>query len=124
MPRWLCIPLLSVFLPEGKNVEDDIYSICKMEEPDEEDELQAVAKHFGKDLDELTLEALIKLEQKRPDEEGDDQELEEEGVPKRQAPSLASILGTMSSAATLGLTESISACVGYEKENGECNHNI
>lgn len=93
-----------------------------MEEPDEEDELQAVAKHFDKDLDELTLEALIKLEQKRPDEEGEDQE--EEGVPKRQAPSLASILGTMPSAATLGLTESIGDCVGDEKENGECNHHI
>lgn len=91
-----------------------------MEEPEEEDELQAVAKHFGKDLNELTLEALIKLEQKRPDEEGENQELEEEGVPKRKAPSLASILGTMPSAATLGLSESISDCVG-DKENGECS---
>lgn len=111
---------MSVFLPDGENVYDDILSICKMEEPEEEDELQAVAKHFGKDLNELTLEALIKLEQKRPDEEEENQELEEEGVPKRKAPSLASILGTMPSAATLGLNESISDCMGDE-ENGECS---
>lgn len=83
-----------------------------MEEPEEEDELQAVAKHFGKDLNELTLEALIKLEQRTPEEEGD---------PKRKAPSLASILGKMPSAATLGLNESIRDCIGEEKENGECS---
>lgn len=83
-----------------------------MEEPEEEDELQAVAKHFGKDLNELTLEALIKLEQRTPEEEGD---------PKRKAPSLASILGKMPSAATLGLNESIRDCIGGEKENGECS---
>lgn len=87
------------------------------EEPEEEDELQAVAKHFGKDLGDLTLEALIKLEQNRPEEEEENQELEED-VPKRKGPSLASILGTMPTAATLGLPESISNCIGDEKENG------
>ncbi len=85
------------------------------EEPGEEEELQAVAKHFGKDLDELTLEALIKLEQKMPEE------VEEQGedAPKRKGPSLGFILGTMPSAATLGLSESISDSVCDEKENGE-----
>lgn len=90
-----------------------------MEEPEEEDELHALAHYFGKDLEELTLEALIKLEQKRPEEEEEDQELEEDGVPRRNAPSLASILGPMPSAATLGHTKSISDCKGDEKENGE-----
>lgn len=90
------------------------------EEPEEEEELQAVAKHFGKDLDELTLEALIKLEQKTPEKGEENQELEED-VPKRKAPSLESILGTMPSAATLGLSESIGDCIGNEKENGECS---
>ena len=72
-----------------------------------------MAKHFGRELDELTLEALIKLEQKRPEEE-----VNREGdVPKRKCPSLASILGTMPSSATLGLSESINNCV--EKENGK-----
>ncbi|XP_061599964.1 transcription factor IIIB 90 kDa subunit-like [Cololabis saira] len=82
------------------------------EDPDLDEELQAVAKHFGKELGEITLEALIKLEQKRP---GEDEE--EGGVPTRKGPSLSSILGTMPSSATLGLPESISTCVGEEKEN-------
>ncbi|KAA8589327.1 hypothetical protein FQN60_012692, partial [Etheostoma spectabile] len=86
---------------------------CK--EQEEEDVLQAVAKHFGKDLDELTLEALLKLERKRPEEEEENQE---EDVPKRKAPSLASILGQMPTAATLGLPESIGKCFGDGKENG------
>ncbi|KAF1374395.1 hypothetical protein PFLUV_G00228660 [Perca fluviatilis] len=84
------------------------------EESEEEDVLQAVAKHFGKDLGELTLEALLKLERKRPEEE---EENHEEDVPKRKAPSLASILGPMPTAATLGLPESIDNCIGDEKEN-------
>ncbi|XP_070776518.1 transcription factor IIIB 90 kDa subunit-like [Enoplosus armatus] len=108
---------------DGESVKDDVLSTSSQmaddEEPEVEDELQAVAKHFGKELDELTLEALIKLEQKRPEEDQDlDQDQEqEEDVPKRKAPSLASILGTMPSSATLGLNESISDCVGEEKEN-------
>ncbi|CAG03766.1 unnamed protein product [Tetraodon nigroviridis] len=87
-------------------------SACK---PDgsEEDDLQAVAKYFGKDLEELTLEALIKLEQPRPQEEEEEEE-EEDAVPRRKAPSLASILGPMPSAATLD-------CRGDEKEKEKEN---
>ncbi|XP_029316218.1 BRF1 general transcription factor IIIB subunit a, partial [Cottoperca gobio] len=84
------------------------------EELGDEDVLQAVAKHFGKELGELTLEALLKLEQQKPGQEEDDQD---EDVPKRKAPSLASILGTMPTAATLGLSESISNYFGDGKEN-------
>ncbi|KAK9534159.1 hypothetical protein VZT92_009224 [Zoarces viviparus] len=82
---------------------------CEEAEAEEEDVLQAVAKHFGKELGELTLEALMKLEQKGPDqeeEEEEDQELEGD-IPKRKAPSLQSILGAMPTAATLGLPEGI-----------------
>uniref|UniRef100_A0A3Q4IFX7 Transcription factor IIIB 90 kDa subunit n=1 Tax=Neolamprologus brichardi TaxID=32507 RepID=A0A3Q4IFX7_NEOBR len=85
---------------------------------EDEDELRAVAKHFGKDLNELTVEALIKLEQKRPEDEEGNQEQEEDGdFPQRKAPSLAFLLGSMPSSATLGLSESISSCVTDEKEN-------
>lgn len=117
--------MLSVSLPDSKTASDDSLSTSSKtgddEEPDEEDELQAVAKHFGKDLGELTLEALIRLEQKGPEEQEENQELEED-VPKRKAPSLESILGTMPTAATLGLNQSISDCIGEEKENGECTY--
>ncbi|XP_031728997.1 BRF1 general transcription factor IIIB subunit a [Anarrhichthys ocellatus] len=83
---------------------------CEEAEAEDEDVLQAVAKHFGKELGELTLEALMKLEHKGPDqedeEEDEDQELEGD-IPKRKAPSLQSILGPMPTAATLGLPEGI-----------------
>lgn len=82
---------------------------------EEEDVIQAVAKHFGKEFSELTLEALIQLEQKGSEV---DEENQEEDTLKRKGPSLASILGTVPSAATLGLNESISSCMG-DKENGE-----
>lgn len=114
---------MSVALPD-KNVgedDDDSRSTCKEEEPEEEDELQAVADHFGKDLSELTLEALLELEpDMRPVLVGDGPDPEKEGgAPERKAPSLASILGTMPTAATLGLNKPISDCMGDEKENGE-----
>ncbi|XP_034091183.1 BRF1 RNA polymerase III transcription initiation factor subunit a [Gymnodraco acuticeps] len=87
------------------------------EDTEEEDVLKAVAKHFGKDMEELTLEALLKLEQRKlGQEEQNDQELEGD-IPKRKAPSLESILGPMPTAATLGLPESISSCIKDGKEN-------
>lgn len=95
---------------------EDIRSVLSQQEDVQSDEeLRAVARHFDKDLDTLTVEALIKLEQETPQEEN---ECGME-VPKRGGPSLASILGTMPSAATLGLPESISDCTGEEMENGE-----
>ncbi|XP_036065756.1 transcription factor IIIB 90 kDa subunit isoform X1 [Oryzias melastigma] len=93
---------------------EDIRSVLSQQEDVQSDEeLRAVARHFDKDLDTLTVEALIKLEQETPQEEN---ECGME-VPKRGGPSLASILGTMPSAATLGLPESISDCTGEEMEN-------
>uniref|UniRef100_A0A8C7YHD4 Transcription factor IIIB 90 kDa subunit n=1 Tax=Oryzias sinensis TaxID=183150 RepID=A0A8C7YHD4_9TELE len=97
---------------------EDICSVLSQQDDnqsDEDEELRAVARHFDKDLDTLTVEALIKLEQKTPEEEN------ECGmkIPERGGPSLASILGTMPSAATLGLPESINKCTGEERENGD-----
>uniref|UniRef100_A0A3P9MAH8 BRF1 RNA polymerase III transcription initiation factor subunit n=1 Tax=Oryzias latipes TaxID=8090 RepID=A0A3P9MAH8_ORYLA len=95
---------------------EDIRSVLSQQDDnqsDEDEELRAVARHFDKDLDTLTVEALIKLEQKTPEEEN------ECGmkIPERVGPSLASILGTMPSAATLGLPESLNKCTGEEREN-------
>ncbi|XP_074517117.1 BRF1 general transcription factor IIIB subunit a [Sebastes fasciatus] len=103
---------------DGEKADGDVLSTstADCEEPGEEEELQAVAKHFGKDLDELTVEALIKLEQRRPEGEEENQD-QEADVPKRKAPSLESILGPMPTAATLGLPESIGDCIGDGKEN-------
>lgn len=112
----MLLPLL-----DGEDVTDDTLTTCKTEESEADHELEAVAKHFGKELSEITLEALIKLEQKNPEEGGENENLGEDDVPKRDAPSLASILGRMPSAATLGLNESISDCISNEKENGECS---
>ncbi|XP_068456796.1 BRF1 RNA polymerase III transcription initiation factor subunit a [Clinocottus analis] len=82
---------------DGEEVEDE-----------DEDVLQAVAKHFGKELGELTLEALMKLDGKRPGQEEEEEEEELEGdFPKRKAPSLQSILGSMPTAASLGLQASL-----------------
>ncbi|XP_042356484.1 LOW QUALITY PROTEIN: transcription factor IIIB 90 kDa subunit-like [Plectropomus leopardus] len=107
-------------LPDGENENGDVVSTSSktedFEEPGEEDVLQAVAKHFGKDLEELTLEALIKLEQRTPAGGEEDEELEDI-IPKRKAPSLESILGPMPTAASLSLQEPVSTCVGEEKEN-------
>ncbi|KAG7510484.1 transcription factor IIIB 90 kDa subunit-like [Solea senegalensis] len=107
-------------VPEEVGDDDDVSTPSKMsaatdEEREEEDELEAVAKHFGKEMSELTLEALIKLEQKAPEDE--EEEEEEGGSPKRKGPTLESILGRMPTASTLGLPESISKCFGEEKEN-------
>lgn len=112
----MLLPLL-----DGEDITDDTLTTCKTEESEADHELEAVAKHFGKELSEITLEALIKLEQKNHEVEGENENLGEDDVPKRDAPSLASILGRMPSAATLGLNESISDCIGNEKENGECS---
>lgn len=71
-----------------------------------------MAKHFGRNLEELTLEALIKLEGGELEEEN-----QEENVPKRKGPSLASILGRMSSSSSLDLSETPS--VGDDVENGK-----
>ena len=76
-------------------------------EPEVDEELLAVAKYFGKELMELSMENLKKLEERpaKGEEEEDDQE--------SCRPSLESILGPMPTAASLGLTENMD-CAGEE----------
>ncbi|XP_061699233.1 transcription factor IIIB 90 kDa subunit-like isoform X2 [Syngnathoides biaculeatus] len=77
----------------------------KADDDDDDDVLAAVAKHFGKDLSELTLETLIQLEQ------GDGAAEDQDRDPKRKGPTLASILGaSLPTAATLGLNDSVGSC--------------
>uniref|UniRef100_A0AAQ4Q6H5 B-related factor 1 n=1 Tax=Gasterosteus aculeatus aculeatus TaxID=481459 RepID=A0AAQ4Q6H5_GASAC len=98
----------AAYAREGTEDDDDVSTAAGGEELDDEDVLQAVAKHFGKDLGELTLEALMKLEQRKPGQEEEVEEEEEElegDVLKRKAPSLLSILGPMPTAASLRLPE-------------------
>uniref|UniRef100_A0A6Q2XZN3 Transcription factor IIIB 90 kDa subunit n=1 Tax=Esox lucius TaxID=8010 RepID=A0A6Q2XZN3_ESOLU len=71
----------------------------------EEEELKDVAEHLNRDL----CDQLIS---------GEEEEREgKEERPPRRGPSLASLLGPMPTAASLGLPESISKCIGEEKEN-------
>lgn len=103
------------FLSSDVACDDNTSTSAKaMEELNDDNELQAVAKHFGKELHELTLEALIKLEGEGSEEE----EIQQENFSKRKGPSLASILGRMSSSATLGLSETISHCEGDDMGYG------
>lgn len=111
--------LFSPFSPDHHVADENNLSMFKMEEPEVEDELEAVAKHFGKELDDITLDALIKLEERSPEKDGGSDDLSDPDEPKREAPSLASILGKMPSAATLGLKQSIGDCMGSMKENGK-----
>lgn len=92
--------------PDHHVVNEDNVAMLKMEEPEVDDELEAVAKHFGKELDDITLEALVELEE-RDRLEGKDAGSDQ---PKREAPSLATILG---------LKQSLDDCVGRVKEDGE-----
>ncbi|KAJ0009227.1 hypothetical protein NQD34_016642, partial [Periophthalmus magnuspinnatus] len=106
-----------------QDLEEAMFVATKVDE-EEEDELQAVAKHFGKELDELTIEALRKLEQPLDsapcgEEEGAPERVgnqDQEGVPKRKAPTLEYILGPIRSTAALGLSQSISHCITEHKD--------
>ncbi|XP_077394078.1 BRF1 general transcription factor IIIB subunit a isoform X2 [Festucalex cinctus] len=78
------------------------------ETEEEDDVLKAVAKHFGKDVAELTLEKLIELEKMGHDAEDQDQDRQES---KRTGPTLESILGaSLPTASTLGLDKSVESC--------------
>ncbi|XP_041703739.2 transcription factor IIIB 90 kDa subunit isoform X2 [Coregonus clupeaformis] len=91
--------------PQEKEEDDDDDEISL---PDGEDEeLKAVAQHLNKDLCDQVLSG--------EEEEGDGERQKER--PPRRGPSLVSLLGPMPTAASLGLPESISKCIGEEKEN-------
>uniref|UniRef100_A0A4W5PKT2 Transcription factor IIIB 90 kDa subunit n=1 Tax=Hucho hucho TaxID=62062 RepID=A0A4W5PKT2_9TELE len=84
---------------------DDEISLPDGEEREDE-ELKAVAQHLNKELCDQVISG---------EEDGEGQEER----PPRRGPSLASLLGPMPTAASLGLPESISKCIGEEKENDE-----
>ncbi|KAM6961254.1 transcription factor IIIB 90 kDa subunit-like [Aplochiton taeniatus] len=89
-----------------------------------DEDLRAVARHFGKELCELGLEGVggpgesTKIVEGEEEEEEEEEGLDGDRHPsQRRAPSLASILGPMPTAASLGLPESITKCIREEKEN-------
>ncbi|XP_024271208.1 BRF1 RNA polymerase III transcription initiation factor subunit a [Oncorhynchus tshawytscha] len=91
--------------PGPQEEEDDEISLPDREEREDE-ELKAVAQHLNKELCDQVISG---------EEDGEGQEER----PPRRGPSLASLLGPMPTAASLGLPESISKCIGEEKENDE-----
>ncbi|XP_030212357.1 BRF1 general transcription factor IIIB subunit a isoform X2 [Gadus morhua] len=105
----------------GHDESDSAPEVIEGEEVDEEvdEELMAVAKHFGKELSELSLADLKKGGGGGGGGGGeDDDEEETEGAGGgRRGPSLESILGPMPTAASLGLQDSIRTAVDEEKEN-------
>uniref|UniRef100_A0A674CS51 Transcription factor IIIB 90 kDa subunit n=1 Tax=Salmo trutta TaxID=8032 RepID=A0A674CS51_SALTR len=96
---------LSLHLLGPQEEEDDEISLPDGEEREDE-ELKAVAQHLNKELCDQVISG---------EEDGEGQEER----PPRRGPSLASLLGPMPTAASLGLPESISKCIGEEKENDE-----
>ncbi|XP_067099048.1 transcription factor IIIB 90 kDa subunit-like isoform X1 [Osmerus mordax] len=81
----------------------------------EDEELKAVAQHLSQGLCDQA-------------DSGEDQEKEEEEEDddkcfQRKGPSLASILGPLPTAASLGLDESISECIGEGQESGGATEN-
>ncbi|CAL8283414.1 unnamed protein product [Lota lota] len=99
---------------ESDSASEPIDGEEEQEEVDEE--LMAVAKHFGKELSSLTF---VELEKGGGGEEEEEEEEEEDGagVVGRRGPSLESILGPMPTAASLGLPDSIRPSGDAEKEN-------
>ncbi|KAK6295340.1 hypothetical protein J4Q44_G00345660 [Coregonus suidteri] len=84
-------------------------------DPEEDEELEAVAQHLNQDF----LCQVIQGE-KQGDErggEGGTEEAPPPPPPPRGGPSLASILGPLPSAASLGLSESIQECIAEDKDS-------
>ncbi|XP_041941533.1 BRF1 RNA polymerase III transcription initiation factor subunit a [Alosa sapidissima] len=78
------------------------------EEPEDEAELREAARCL----------AMRQLTRESGDEDEEDDEEEERAAPLRR-PSVAALLGPLPTAASLGLQDSISKCLGDEKENQE-----
>uniref|UniRef100_A0A8C7Q074 Transcription factor IIIB 90 kDa subunit n=1 Tax=Oncorhynchus mykiss TaxID=8022 RepID=A0A8C7Q074_ONCMY len=86
-------------------------------DPEEDEELEAVAQHLNQDF----LCQVIQGEQQGDErgEEGVTEEAPPPHPPPRGGPSLASILGPLPSAASLGLSESIHECIAEDKDSGD-----
>ncbi|XP_076151747.1 BRF1 general transcription factor IIIB subunit a [Alosa pseudoharengus] len=79
------------------------------EEPEDEAELREAARCL----------AMRQLTRESGDEDEEDEEEEEERAAPLRRPSVAALLGPLPTAASLGLQDSISKCLGDEKENEE-----
>ncbi|XP_077477770.1 transcription factor IIIB 90 kDa subunit-like [Stigmatopora argus] len=91
-----------------------VEEINEKELEEEEDILKAVAKHFGKDLAEITLETLIEMEKKGEVAENYEQDHQ------RKGPTLASIFGTSQpTAATLSLNHAVERTEGEQDDDNE-----
>ncbi|XP_057715105.1 transcription factor IIIB 90 kDa subunit-like [Corythoichthys intestinalis] len=107
---------LQKHLDEATGMSSTVEEISEKELEEEEDILKAVAKHFGKDVAELTLEKLIELETKGDTAENHQQESQ------RKGPTLASILGTgLPTAATLGLDQAVESSAKGEQDGDDSN---
>uniref|UniRef100_A0A8C7CWI2 Transcription factor IIIB 90 kDa subunit n=1 Tax=Oncorhynchus kisutch TaxID=8019 RepID=A0A8C7CWI2_ONCKI len=86
-------------------------------DPEEDEELEAVAQHLNQDF----LCQVIQGEQQGDERggEGVTEEAPPPHPPPRGGPSLASILGPLPSAASLGLSESIHECIAEDKDSGD-----
>uniref|UniRef100_A0A8C8BRB8 Transcription factor IIIB 90 kDa subunit n=1 Tax=Oncorhynchus tshawytscha TaxID=74940 RepID=A0A8C8BRB8_ONCTS len=86
-------------------------------DPEEDEELEAVAQHLNQDF----LCQVIHGEQQGDERggEGVTEEAPPPHPPPRGGPSLASILGPLPSAASLGLSESIHECIAEDKDSGD-----
>ncbi|XP_071226518.1 BRF1 general transcription factor IIIB subunit b isoform X2 [Salvelinus alpinus] len=84
-------------------------------DPEEDEELEAVAQHLNQDF----LCQVIQGEQQGDERggEGVTEEAPPPHPPPRGGPSLASILGPLPSAASLGLSESIHECIAEDKDS-------
>ncbi|KAJ7990944.1 hypothetical protein DPEC_G00292130 [Dallia pectoralis] len=89
--------------------DDDDISLPDWEERDEE-ELKAVAEHLNRDLCDQVISG---------EAEEEEEMTEQVERPPRRGPSLASLLGPMPTAASLGLPESISKCIEEKDDNGD-----
>ncbi|KAK2853119.1 hypothetical protein Q7C36_008320 [Tachysurus vachellii] len=93
---------------------DDIIShtssgVCDLDDEAEDEDLRAAASHLNTDLPRASDGEESKEERRDTTEE------ERDSPPKR--PSLEALLGSLPTAASLGLSDSIQKCVGEEKEN-------
>uniref|UniRef100_A0A3P8XPA5 Transcription factor IIIB 90 kDa subunit n=1 Tax=Esox lucius TaxID=8010 RepID=A0A3P8XPA5_ESOLU len=91
--------------------------LCGKVDPEEDEELEAVAQHFNQDYICQVIQG-----QQQGGEGGGERGTEQSPTPPpppKVGPSLNSILGPLPSAASLGLCESIQECFSVDKNSGE-----
>lgn len=108
--------------------------ICSVSDPMMDDSISVASGAPGEEeLDDLELEAAANhlnnnfyceiLDEKEDDEEEERTATEKDMSPVKRLP-LASLLGPLPTAASLGLTDSIKECIADKKDNSECFSNV